>query len=77
MSMKDTPLAIRNISKTFGAVVALKEVCLDVRTQEILAIVGDNGAGKTTLIKILAGTYKPDSGTIYINGKAASILRLP
>lgn len=69
MSMKDTPLAIRNISKTFGAVVALKEVCLDVRTQEILAIVGDNGAGKTTLIKILAGTYKPDSGTIYINGK--------
>lgn len=59
---------VQNIEKSFGHVRALRGVSLDVRTGEVLAIVGDNGAGKTTLIKILAGVHAPDGGEIHFNG---------
>jgi fructose transport system ATP-binding protein len=66
-------LQVRGISKHFGGVVALKNVDLELRKGEILAIVGDNGAGKSTLIKILTGVYQKDSGEIYFDGKKVKI----
>ncbi|MGH9104835.1 MAG: ATP-binding cassette domain-containing protein [Acidimicrobiales bacterium] len=66
-------LALHRISKAFGAVQALKDVSLELRSNEVLALLGDNGAGKSTLVKILAGVHSPDAGVIEINGQAVSI----
>ena len=69
-----TPLLeMRNISKRFGHIQALKDVSLTVNPKEVVALVGDNGAGKSTLIKILTGVYKKDSGEIYWKGKKVEI----
>jgi len=57
-----------NIEKYFGAVQALKKVSIEVRSGEILGLLGDNGAGKSTLIKILAGVFPPDRGEIFFEG---------
>ena len=57
-----------NIEKYFGAVQALKKVNIEVKSGEILGLLGDNGAGKSTLIKILAGVFPPDGGEISFEG---------
>ena len=57
-----------NISKYFGAVVALEGVSLEVRAGEINCLLGDNGAGKSTLIKTLSGVHPPDEGTLAVDG---------
>jgi simple sugar transport system ATP-binding protein len=57
-----------NIEKNFGAVQALKKVNIEVRSGEILGLLGDNGAGKSTLIKVLAGVFPPDRGEIFFEG---------
>jgi simple sugar transport system ATP-binding protein len=62
-------LEARNISKYFGAVVALEGVSLQVRAGEINCLLGDNGAGKSTLIKTLSGVHPPDEGTLAIDGE--------
>ncbi|MDS9466194.1 sugar ABC transporter ATP-binding protein [Paracoccus sp. MBLB3053] len=63
-------LEMRNISKTFGAVKALKDVSLTVLPGELHALMGENGAGKSTLMKILSGAYIADpGGTVVIEGK--------
>jgi ribose transport system ATP-binding protein len=62
-------LRMENISKSFPGVQALDNVNFEVYPGEILGFVGENGAGKSTLIKILAGVYTKDSGTISFNGK--------
>lgn len=59
----------RNLNKRYGRVVALDGADFDLRSGEILAIIGDNGAGKSTLIKILSGAEQPDSGEITMDGK--------
>ena len=64
---------MRNITKTFGSVVANDRVWLDIYKGEILALLGENGSGKTTLMNMLSGIYAPDCGEIYINGQEASI----
>ena len=71
----DNTIAVRmeNITKTFGPIVANKDVCLDVRKGEILALLGENGSGKTTLMNMLSGIYFPDSGDIYIGGEKVTI----
>lgn len=62
-------LRAKNVGKTFGSVVALKEATLTVGEGEITAIVGDNGAGKSTLIKCVAGVHAPDRGEIFFGGE--------
>jgi len=62
-------VAMRGISKVFGAVVALRQVDFEVATGEVIGLVGDNAAGKSTLMKILAGALLPDKGQILLDGK--------
>ena len=68
-------LALRGISKRFGAVQALTDVELEVRPGEVLALVGDNGAGKSTLVKTIAGVHPIDDGVIEWEGRPVSINR--
>ncbi|PZV38768.1 sugar ABC transporter ATP-binding protein [Mesorhizobium kowhaii] len=66
-TIEERPLLVaRNVTKTFGATVALKEFDLTVKPGQIHALIGENGAGKSTFIKVLAGINKPDEGTIEI-----------
>jgi simple sugar transport system ATP-binding protein len=62
-------IELRDVSKEFDGIVALKGVNLSIRSNEIVGLVGDNGAGKTTLVKVLTGVYPPNKGEIYIKGK--------
>jgi simple sugar transport system ATP-binding protein len=65
-----TPLLeARAISKYFGAVVAIEGVSLEVRAGQVTCLLGDNGAGKSTLIKTLSGVYRPDKGTLAVDGQ--------
>lgn len=60
---------IKNITKTFGTVVANRDICLEVRKGEIHALLGENGSGKSTLMNVLSGIYTPDSGSVFIGGR--------
>lgn len=61
-------IEIKNITKTFGTVVANNNICLNVRRGEIHALLGENGSGKSTLMNVLSGIYTPDSGSVFIGG---------
>ena len=65
-------LSVKNVSKSFCGVEALRDGSFDLFPGEVLAIVGSNGAGKSTLIKMLSGAYLPDKGKIIISGKEVS-----
>ena len=65
-------IEMRQISKSFGAVRALKDVDLRLYPGEILGLVGDNSAGKSTLMKILTGAYHRDSGEVLVSGAATN-----
>ncbi|MBE1285300.1 MAG: ATP-binding cassette domain-containing protein [Rhodobacteraceae bacterium] len=67
--MHDPVLSVRNVSKSFGALKASKDVTLDLLPGEIHALIGPNGAGKSTLIQQIAGGLKPDSGSIHFLGR--------
>ncbi len=71
----DRPVALelRNVTKTFGKVVANQNVNLTVYKGEILAVLGENGSGKTTLMNMISGIYFPDGGHIVIDSKPAVI----
>lgn len=61
-------IEMRDITKAFGAVVALRHVSLSIDPAEIVGLVGDNAAGKSTLMKILSGVHAPDTGEILMDG---------
>jgi simple sugar transport system ATP-binding protein len=65
----DYMLEMKDISKRFGEVEALRQVNFAVARNEVVGLVGDNGAGKSTLIKIVTGYHQPDSGEMYFNGE--------
>lgn len=67
-------LQMLGVTKTFGSVVANRDVSFRVRKGEVHALVGENGAGKSTLMKILFGLYQPDAGEIYIHGQRVAIV---
>ncbi|MBQ7565161.1 MAG: sugar ABC transporter ATP-binding protein [Lachnospiraceae bacterium] len=71
--MSDVILEMKNISKSFGLVKALDDVSIDLRSGEVLALMGENGAGKSTLMNILSGSLLPDTGEIYIHGQNKKI----
>jgi len=62
-------LEVRNLSKRFGGLWALKNVSLDINDGEILGIIGPNGAGKTTLFNCITGYYRPDSGKVVFQSR--------
>ena len=66
-------LETRSVAKSFGSVVALRSVDLSVKPGEIHALLGANGAGKSTLVKILSGVYRPNAGTIRVNGSDVTL----
>jgi D-xylose transport system ATP-binding protein len=71
---ESTPvLALKGISKSFGAVQALSDVDFQVHGGEVVALVGDNGAGKSTLVKTIAGIHPPDDGQILFEGREVRI----
>ena len=72
--MSDTfAIELKGVTKVFGQIVANKDVNLQVKKGEILAILGENGSGKTTLMNMLSGIYFPDEGQIYVNGEEVVI----
>ena len=60
METKTAAVSMRNVTKTFGSVIANEKVSLDINKGEILALLGENGSGKTTLMNMLSGIYFPD-----------------
>ena len=76
MDGKTAAVQMRDITKSFGSVLANDRVWLDIYKGEILALLGENGSGKTTLMNMLAGIYFPDAGQIYVDGREV-VIRSP
>ncbi len=68
-------IKIENISLSFGGITALKDISLEIRDNEILAIIGPNGAGKTCILNSINGFYKPQKGRIFYEGKKITGIR--
>jgi branched-chain amino acid transport system ATP-binding protein len=75
LSEKKAELVVRNLSLSFGGIMALNGVDLSVRTGDLLAVIGPNGAGKTSLLNCITGFYRPQKGNIVFNGQ--DITNLP
>ena len=73
---QELALELKGITKTFGSVVANKDVNLEVYKGEILAILGENGSGKTTLMNMVSGIYYPDEGSVFVDGEEV-VIRSP
>ncbi len=72
---RDPVLSARGLVKTYGRVVGLDGVDLDLHRGEVLAVIGDNGAGKSTLIKVLTGAVSPDAGEVFLEGQRVNFRR--
>ena len=66
-------LRVEHIAKSFGPVVALRDINLRLYEGEVLGLLGDNGSGKSTLIKIIAGFQRPDAGQVYVRGRPVDL----
>lgn len=69
-----TVLEARALSKSFGGVAAVSDVAVDIRPAEIHGLIGPNGSGKTTMLNLLTGYYRPDGGSIRLDGEELSSL---
>ena len=65
---KKTMIDISRISLNFGGTVALNDISLEIRDNELLALIGPNGSGKTSMLNSITGYYRPQKGSIYLNG---------
>jgi branched-chain amino acid transport system ATP-binding protein len=74
-SPNEVVIRIENLSLGFGGIQALKDVSVEIRDHEILAIIGPNGAGKTSLVNCISGFYKPQEGEIYYRDKKITRIR--
>ncbi len=70
-------LRVESIRKSFGATVAVRDASFDVRSGEVLALMGENGSGKSTLVKILSGVHTPDRGALTLGAQRRSAFRSP
>jgi fructose transport system ATP-binding protein len=75
MSKQGAVLAGRGLRKSFGRVIGLDGVDVEVYSGEVLAVIGDNGAGKSTLIKALTGALTPDAGEVFVDGLPVNFRR--
>lgn len=71
-----TAIELKNITKSFGSVIANKDICMKVNKGEVLSVLGENGSGKTTLMNMISGIYFPDEGQIFIDGEEV-VIRSP
>ena len=67
--MSEFIVELKNITKAFPGVVALRNMSLQIRPGEIHGLIGENGAGKSTLIKALTGVHKADEGEMFVDGE--------
>ena len=67
--MSEVMLSTKNLSISFGGLMAVSEVNMEIKKKQLYGLVGPNGAGKTTLFNILTGVYQPTSGTFYLDGE--------
>jgi ABC-type sugar transport system ATPase subunit len=73
--MTEPVLSVRNLTKRFGGLTAVRNVSWDVFPGEVVALLGDNGAGKSTLIKCISGVHQAEEGEIYFEGKLTRFAR--
>lgn len=73
--MSDTVLSVRNVSKSFGGIKAVRDVSFDVRKGEVLGLIGPNGSGKSTLFNCVLGQLKPNGGEVRVNGRDVAGMR--
>ncbi|MCR4394886.1 MAG: ATP-binding cassette domain-containing protein, partial [Dehalococcoidales bacterium] len=66
--MTEYVIRLQNISRSFNNLSVLKDICLQVAKNEVIAVLGPSGSGKTTLLRIIAGTLKPDAGEVQVSG---------
>ena len=69
----DEMIRLEHVVKRFGGITAVNDVSFDINRGEIHAVVGENGAGKSTIMKMLAGVYQPDNGTLVLRGEPTTI----
>ena len=70
-------LTVKNVTKSFGGIIASRNVSLEVKPGELVGLIGPNGAGKSTLFNLVAGAFAPDSGTIVLEGDDITQLIAP
>ncbi|SVD61469.1 uncharacterized protein METZ01_LOCUS414323, partial [marine metagenome] len=68
-------LKVQDLNKRFGGLLAVENVSFDVHVGEVMGLIGPNGAGKTTIFNLLAGAFRADSGSVYMDG--SPLLGLP
>lgn len=72
-ALDQVALEVKNISKSFGGVQALRDVSFTINKGEVVGLLGDNGAGKSTLVRCISGIHAPESGEILVNGNEVKI----
>ena len=73
--MSDIVLSVRNLSKSFGGIRAVRDVSFEVRKGEVLGLIGPNGSGKSTLFNCVLGQLRPDGGEVWVNGRSVAGMR--